>query len=361
MSKQAKSITGNRRVTISDVARAASVTAMTVSNVINGRRGEVGATTIERVLRVCTELGYRPDASARTLRTSRKMAIGIVIVDPNPNYLADPFTAAFLAGINDLLVAQNYSIVLHGASSQSVDSLPFMQRIETDGLCVFLSGSVRQRQQIAQQLLALGQPTAFVQEDRALLQGVEGTTSDVCTALQDDFGGGVAVGRHLLLEGGSPRHAAMLVPGVEWPAMALREAGFRSVLTKLEEPPAFHVIRCGDESFDATQAALSEHIKAHGVPDTIFGGNDRMAVAGMKLLADRGIRLPEDVRLAGFNGFDLWRYSTPTLTTVKSPAYELGEICGHALITRIEHGRFPFVQNLLPVELIINASSKMEA
>jgi len=131
----------------------------------------------------------------------------------------------------------------------------------------------------------------------------------------------------------------------------------RSVLAGLATPPAFYPVRCGSETFDSTQAALAAHMQLHGEPDVVIGGNDRMAIAAMKLLIARGRRVPEDTRVTGFNGFDFWRYASPELTTVLSPAFQLGEEGGRALLGRLESGSFAWRQRVLAVQFAPNVSS----
>ena len=339
-----------RSVTLRDVAADARTTPMTVSNVVNGRTREVGRETFERVMEACVRLGYRPHAAARRLRTNRRMAIGVVIVDPSPNYLADPFTAAMLAGLTDHLGPRSYSLVIHGASQDGVGAVPLLQRIETDAICVMLSGGEADRRQTLKQVAALGQPVVVIQDT------IPAEVDDGCSLIQDDVAGGADLARHLFSR--PSRHAILLVPKVEWPAMVRREAGIRSVLSRLARAPAFHVVRTGDEGFDATQRALVRHINEHGVPDIVIGGNDQMAIAAMKLVTGRGQLVPEDVRIAGFNGFSFWRYTSPELTTVFSPAYELGEAAGKAIFARLETGSFPHRSQSLPVRFIANRSSQ---
>lgn len=338
-----------RSVTLRDVAAVAGTTPMTVSNVVNGRTREVGRETFERVMEACTRLGYRPHAAARRLRTNRRMAIGVVIVDPSPNYLADPFTAAMLAGLTDHLGPRDYSLVIHGASQAQIGSVPLLQRIETDAICIMLSGAEAERRETIARIAALGQPLVLIQD------GLPEDVSDGCSLIQDDFAGGVALAHHLF--DSQARQAVLLAPRAEWSAMIRREAGIRSVLVRLVRPPAFHVIRCGDESFDATQRALERHMAVEGMPDIVIGGNDQMAIAAMKFVTSCGARVPEDVRVTGFNGFSFWRYTSPELTTVFSPAYELGEAAGRAILARLETGSFPYRAQSLPVRFAPNRSS----
>ncbi len=338
-----------RAVTLRDVAAVAGTTPMTVSNVVNGRMREVGRETYDRVMAVCTELGYRPHAAARRLRTNRRMAIGVVIVDPSPNYLADPFTAALLAGLNDHVGPKNYSLVIHGASPDGVSSVPLLQRIETDAICALLSGVESERRATIERVASLGQPMVLVQD------GMPDDIADGCSLIQDDYAGGVELARHLFTE--PAKHAVMLVPRQEWSAMVKREAGIRSVLVKRGGGVELRLVRCGDEGFDATQRAFERYMVENGVPDVVIGGNDQMAIAAMKHLQERGHRVPEEVRVTGFNGFNAWRYATPELTTVFSPAYELGQEAGKAILARLETGEFPYRSRALPVRFIANRSS----
>ncbi len=337
------------QVTLRDVARAAGTTPMTVSNVVNGREGQVGAELRARVLAACEALGYRPNAGARLLRTNRHMAVGVVMVDPSPHYLSDPFTAALLAGMTDVFRSRGYAILLEGADAAALDSAAVMRRVATDGLCLVLSGPEAERRALLARVAALGQPLVLVQED------LPEDATDACAVLQDDRGGAAMIARHLFAE--PTRQAVMLVPALAWPAMERRAQGVRDVLASLPVPPAFHLVAADGEGFEATQAALAAHVGRHGLPDAVIGGNDRMAIAALKWLVARGLSVPHDVRVTGFNAFDIWRYATPELTTVRSPAFELGEEAARAMIARIETGAFPVRRMLLPVDFMPHRSS----
>lgn len=337
------------RVTLRDVAQLAGTTPMTVSNVVNGRAGAVGPEVAKRVRAACERLGYRPHANARRLRTNRRQAIGVVIVDPSPAYVSDPLTAAMLAGLTATLGREGYSTVLHGVAPDDLDDAPLLRQIESDGICLMLSGSPAQRGAIVQRVHALGQPLLLLQGE------VEPGIPDAASIVQDDRGGAAVLARHLFDE--PTPHAVMLVPRQPWPAMERREAGVRDVLEDLADPPAFHVLRCGNEGFEPTQAALADHIARHGVPDVVVGGNDQMAIAAIKLLVGRGLRVPQDVRVSGFNGLDFWRYASPELTTVFSPAYAIGEAAAAAMLDRLRLGSFSFRQKVLPVRFAAHAST----
>lgn len=341
-----------RRMTLRDVAEAAGTTTMTVSNVINGRTGQVGAETARRVIAASDRLGYRPLAAARHLRADRRMAVGVVIVDPSPYYLSDPFTSAMLAGLNDALGRHGYSLILQGVPASDLASVPMLRHVESDGLCVVPSGPAKERRKILARIAGLGQPVVVIQDEAVASLG------DACAIRLDDAGGARELAEHL--GRAAPHSVVMLVPAVEWPAMVRREDGVRRVFAASAAPPQFTVLRCAGESFEATQRELARHIDAHGLPDAIVGGNDRMALAALRLLAERGITVPGRVRVTGFNGLENHLYADPPLTTVISPAFNLGEEAATALIDRLKTGAFAWRRKVLPVRFVANRSSQSE-
>lgn len=97
------------------------------------------------------------------------------------------------------------------------------------------------------------------------------------------------------------------------------------------------------------QSAVARYLETHPLPEAIVGGNDSIATAAMLHLFDKGLRVPDDVRVVGFNGFEAHRYSRPRLTTVLSVPYELGERAGRAMLQRLENGSFEVSEYILPV------------
>ena len=337
--------TGTGPITLRDVARAADTTPMTVSNVVNGRAGQVSEAMARRVLDACDRLGYRPNAAARGLRTNRREAIGVVIVDPSPHYVSDPLTAAMLAGLDARLGRSGYSTVLRGVPHADLASVSLLRAIETDAIALILSGGADERARVLERMAATRQPLLFIQDE------APDDLADAAAVLLDDRGGALALARHLSERG--PSRVVFLAPALAWSAMARREAGLRAGLPGVR----VDVVTCADEGFDATEAALRAHVDTHGWPDAVVGGNDQMAIAGMKLAIASGRSVPADVAFAGFNGLDFWRYATPELTTVRAPAYALGEAAGDALLARLDGAVFVDRRRVLPVELRVHASS----
>jgi DNA-binding LacI/PurR family transcriptional regulator len=329
-----------RRATIKDVAQAAGVSAMTVSNVLNGRLQFVSTTTKKRVEREIERLNYRRQANARNLRVAQQRAIGMIIVDESPFFLADQFTCQVVAGLTNVLNNADYAVTLQGLRGDQLKDSKIMRSLEVGGFCAMVSGPRALRRDIVRRLVALQQPVVVFQEP------MPASWPDVCVIRQDDYGGGRLIADHLLAR--RAQNYLVIVPREDWPAIELRVQGFRDGLA--HDPSAtIAVIQSESESFSDVQLAMARYFEANPVPDAVFGTNDAMATAALLLLLDRGIRVPEDVRVVGFNGFEIHRYSRPQLTTVLSAPYEMGERAGRAMLHRLEAGHFEAGEELLPV------------
>jgi LacI family transcriptional regulator len=330
-------------VTLRDVAIAAGVSPMTVSNFINARSGAMRPETRERIQSEIKRLGYRPHTVARNLRLSRRLSIDMVIIDETPHYLADPFTTQVVAGLGNCLNRSGYGLQLQGMSVKAFRRSPLVSNIRSDGICVLLSGSERTRRGILATLLQLGQPIVAFQETFKI------GGADLCTIRQADREGGSMVAREALRR--NARRIMMLVPEVVWPAIEERVAGARGVIRAADPACEFHIVPCGAADFAATQKALLGEIDARGYPDAILAGNDQMGIAAMKLMTAHGCRVPDNVVITGFNAFEFWEFTDPVLTTIRSPAYEMGARGGEEILARLEHGEFSQREIIYPVEL----------
>lgn len=329
-----------RAVTIKDVAREAGVSAMSVSNVLNGR-GRISQATADNVRAVVERLGYRPSVAARRLRLSRQWTIGMLIVVENPNFLSDPFITAQVTGLTNYLTANAYSLILRGIKPSDFRTTGLFQDIEADGMVAILSGGQEQREWFIRELSALRVPVVLMQEQRVP------DAVDCAIIRQDDFDGGRQVGEHILATGA--KNCWMLLPQEEWAAMHARMAGTARAFAEAGVPGP-RIVRCGDESFNVSYEATLAALREGPPPDAIIGGNDQMAIAAMKACHDAGLRIPQQVQITGFNGFEIWRYVDPVLTTVRSAAHALGERAARELIERLRTGQFLQREIVLPVE-----------
>jgi len=331
------------------VAEAAGVSPMTVSNLINARHNTMRPETRSRIETEIQRLGYRPHTTARNLRLSTRLSIGMVIVDEAPLYLADPFTTHVVAGLSNRLSRDGYGLQIQGIAADAFTVSPLIRDIRTDAICLLLSGANSTRRAIVARLLALGQPLLVFQETFKFVG------EDLCVIRQADRDGGRMVAEEALRLGA--RQLVMLVPEATWPAIGERVAGVREVIAKGVNKPDLRVVVCGNADMADTQAALARDIEANGLPDAILAGNDQMGIAAMKLVTSRGRHVPKDIAITGFNAFDFWQYTTPVLTTVRSPAYEMGARGGEEILKRLSTGSFERREIVFPVSLQRGAST----
>jgi len=329
------------RATIKDVARAAAVSPMTVSNVLNGRTQFVSAATRKRVEREIERLNYRRSTHARNLRVAEQRSIGMVIVDESPSFLTDFFTGQVVAGLANVLNGADYTLTLQGMALAALEQSMILRNYEVGGFCAMIAGPTEQRRAVINRLAELDQPLVVFQQE------LNAELADVCAIRQDDRGGGRLIGDHLLA-----RRAGNLVvvaPRQIWPAVENRIAGIEDSIASAGRSARLQVVRAESESFADVQAAMASHLESNPLPDAVIGANDPIAIAAMLLLTDRGVAVPQQVRVVGFNGFEAHRYSRPHLTTVLSPAYALGERAGQAMLERLRDGRFSQAEHVLPV------------
>ena len=334
-----------KQATLKDVAKVCGVSSMTVSNVLNGRDKEVGAKTRERILDAIAELGYRQNLAAKRLRAQKTSSIGMLILDDVSDFLNDPFIAQVVSGLSNHATEKGYNLILQGLRSDMAMSSSLLGNLRTDGLCATLSGTSDQRRAFKERLATLGIPVVLIQEefDHPL----------VCGIRQDDYTAAAEIAEYLVAQGARNLH--YLSPSAQWPAIKERIAGTTKVCEAVGG--SVKVIDCGDEGFKATQSAVSNSIGLHGLPDVFVGGNDRMAMATLRLLIDRGIRIPEDVCVTGFNSFDFAAFAQPKLLTAQSPAHEMGRLAGVELVTAMESGKFQDRAISLPITIVRGQSA----
>jgi LacI family transcriptional regulator len=337
-----------KRTTAADVARAANVSLMTVSNVVNGRFEAMTDETRAAVEHQIKALDYRPNASGRNLRLKQRFSIGIVIVDESPTFLADPFITHLVAGLSNFLNIRGYALVVQGMSVARLHEATLIRRRETDALCVMLSGPRDTRQRLIKRFSNLGQPIVLFQEPGP-------PSASVYSIRQDDFGGAKELATHLLHRGFD--EVAFLAPSVAWPAIEQRIAGARSAFAAAGSTERFRVIECGDGSIEATDAALSRQLAGSRPPKALMGGNDQLGIGALKWASRRGLSVPGTIGVTGFNAFDAWRYTTPVLTTAASPAYAIGSTAGEVVLD-VLHGKKSTAREIvLPVTLQVGEST----
>ncbi len=339
--KSTSSPVPKKRATIKDVALAAKVSPMTVSNVLNNNMQYISSKTKARVEREIARLNYRRQSAGRNLRYSDQQSVGLIVVSDDPAFLEDQFSTKVAAGLANFLNSADFTMTVQGVSAEGLSKAMIMRSVDVAGVCAMISGTEEARKKVVEQLHALNQPLLLFQQTNP--ENVD----DICTIRLNEHGSGEIMGDHLLARGA--RSILALRPQQHWFAIERRFEGIKKAMSNTTGSPSLTILEAASESLISVQTALEHYLEKNPLPDAIAGGNDQIALAAMLLLADRGFKVPQDVRVAGFNGFDAHRYLRPQLTTVTSPAYEMGERAGKLMLERLSGGTFSTHDLVLPV------------
>jgi len=313
--------------TLSDVAREAGVVAMTASRAIN-RSGYVSQDVRERVLAAARKLSYRPNMLARSLKGQRMKAVGIMLPD-----IANPFSAELVEGMKDVLEPEGYTpfIALAGRGvDHELKGLQSFVDHRVDGLLVATLRTDK-GDELLQELGAQGIPMVTVGRD------VKGMQVDCVTA--DHWQGAFDLTMHLI-ELGHRLIGFVGIAAVDAPALR-RYQGYQAALEKagLKIGPEYTVGPRHAPSF-ATQEDGYEGMmflsKYQPPPTAVLARNDSAAIGVLRAAHTLGMKVPDDLSVAGFDNIPLASFWTPALTTVAQPIREQGKMAARILLDSIE-------------------------
>lgn len=304
----------HRSATIKDVARRAGVSVATVSRVMNGT-APVLAHTRERILTAARELHFTPNASARSLSTRRTTALGVVLPD-----LHGEFFSELLRGL-DRVAQQHGRHLLVSSSHHDPHGIAAALRAmhgRVDGLIVMAPD-------VAASALAESLPRNL---PTVLVNCAERSdaTDDVPSRIRmlgvDNVGGAMAMVRHLASLG--HRRIGFVAGAPDNADARERLIGYERAMEELglEAPSRYR--SCGDFSEESGWRATQSLLDASPRPTAIVAANDMMALGALRAARERGLDVPGDVSVAGFDDIPTARYVTPPLTTVRVDVESLG-------------------------------------
>jgi len=335
-------VTARRKPTIEDVARLANVSNGAVSFALNGRPG-VSEATRERILAAADELGWSANSTARALSSSRAFAVGLVLARAPELLGADPFFAPFIAGVESVLAPRGQSLVLQVVQDRGQESV--YRRLAASGRAdgVFLTDlNVRDRRPGL--LRELGLPCVAVGRPRS--------RNRLPSVALDDRAGIAAAVDHLVQLG--HRRIAHVAGPTRFVHGADRRDAWAAALERAGLPEQPWV----ESDFTAAggAAATTELLARRRPPTAIVYANDLMATAGLQVLAARGIRVPEDMSVTGFEDTQIAAYLAPPLTSVSIDVVAWGARAAESLLAVVD-GDDPGKVELPEPELIVRGST----
>ncbi|HTK12094.1 MAG TPA: LacI family DNA-binding transcriptional regulator [Ktedonobacteraceae bacterium] len=312
--------------TIKDVARQAGVGLGTVSRVLNDS-GYVSQEARQRVLEAVRMLNYVPNAQARAMMTRRTMMLGVVLPD-----LTNPYFPSLVRGIVDEARQRGYTVILLETNwqpaneQQAVDTL---RRQSVDGVILL---DVSLSDLLSNTLMQAGIPVVLV--------GRGGEHQDVAQIMVNNYNGATEAMRWIFSRGhtqvgflcgskdvvSARQRIRAYLDGMGWNDISVDEA---------EMHPELPIV-AANYSFELGREAAQLLLQKYPAVTCIFAANDLSALGALSYLTARGISVPDDMAVVGFDDILMASLVHPPLTTIRQPVYDMGQAGARLLLERIE-------------------------
>jgi len=325
--------------TLIDVARLAGVSPSTVSRILNGT-AKVSEDKREAVMAAIAKMNFAPNPMAQSLKRGRSMTIGIVVQD-----ISAPFFDEILHGIDEALKGTGYASVIvsgHWNAAEEADKIRLLLARKVDGM-ILLSGRISD-----EAVLQFAEHRPIVSTGRAIQ-----TQRALGFKLDNEYGAWLAV-RHLI-ELGHRRIAYITGPANNCDAIE-RLAGYKRALAEAGISYDAKIVVEGDFHESSGMRAINHLLESQQQFSAIFAANDLSAYGARLSLYRKGIRVPDDVSLVGFDDLPGSSYTTPPLTTVRQPLYDIGRIATNALLHLINGEAIE--TSIPPLELIVRETTR---
>jgi len=331
--------------TIKDVAKKAGVSLSTVSLVLN-RKKNVSEETVKKVQQAIEELNYHPQRSAQGLASKKSGNIGFILTTDHFSQ-AEPFYTKIFLGAEIEARKHNYYIILTTVEQKfNKKSIPrLLLERNVDG--VILAGKVPDG--LIHYIQQIDLPIIFI--DYFPVNG------NYPAVLIDNIAGAKQAVKHLIKKGHD--HISFVGGDISHPSIQERFLGYKQALEEAKIPFNENLVIL-DEDYPGDKngySALCKLRKRKASFTAIFAANDAMAFGCMRCLKEKGIKVPDQIALVGFDDVDVSWQMEPQLTTIKVDKEDMGAIAVKNMVDLISSHRKSLGKILVPVELVIRSSS----
>ena len=335
-------------ITIKDIAKALGLSTSTVSRALRGSH-EISSDTKKMVIEYAEQFNYRPNPIALSLKERRSRSIGVVVCE-----IANNFFSQAINGIESVAYNRGYHVIIsqsHESYEREIVNVEHLASRSVDGLLVSLSTETNQIAHF-KNLHDKGFPIVFF--DRI--------TDEIEThkVVADNYKGAYDATQHLIDAGYTK--IAHLTSSAHLSISIERLNGYKAALADngmgVNES---YIKHCGHGGmiYAELEEAVKDLVHLKDRPDAIFSAGDRLSLSCLTALKSIGIKIPDDMAIVGFSNSALVELINPSLTVIKQPAFEMGQVATELLIKLIESKRpvTEFEKVVLPTELIIRDSS----
>jgi len=335
-------------ITIKDIAKALGLSTSTVSRALRGSY-EISAETKKLVLEYAEKLNYRPNPIALSLKEKRSRSIGIIVCE-----IANNFFSQAINGIESVAYKKGYYVIIsqsHESYEREVSNAQYLASRSVDGLLVSLSTETTDLSHL-KKLHEKGLPIVFFDRITEEMQ-----THKV---IANNFNGAYQATEHLLRSGYKRIAHVTISPHLS--ITKERLAGYKAALADNGVPFDESLVKyCkyGGLIISETEQAIDTLLELPKKVDAIVAASDKLSTGCLSTLAKRDIKIPDDMALVGFTNSPLTEVFHPSMSSVRQPAFEMGQVAMEMLIQIIESRRpvTEFETRVLNTELTIRASS----
>lgn len=309
-------VAGSSVPTMKDVAREAGVSLGTVSNVLN-KQFSVRPENRERVLTAVRRLGFRSNMAARTLKTRLSRNIGLII--PNIN---NPFYPELARGVEDVANKAGLTVFLCNNDRDVLKERKYIEELiarNVDGLI------------LVKPQVTLKEVDEISQVIKVVMVDIQVPPSSPYNTLNIEDEAGIRLGMELL-HGYGHTKIAFVTGLLESDSSKNRFRAYTNFLEENQITLCKEYVINGNYNWSDGYSAAITLLGLSDPPTAIFAANDMMAIGMLKALQDKGLNVPEDVSVMGFDNIEISSLSTPSLTTINQPKYEMGTLSTKMLL-----------------------------
>lgn len=305
----------SKKLTMADIAKEAGVAKSTVSRYFNG--GYVKDETREKIHSIVKRTGFEPSAAAQNLKAKETHTIGVV----TPS-LTSTSTGRLITAMDNALREQGYACLIVTTDhhpEREISAIEYLRSLRVDGIVLIATnlGSEHQR-------LQKNSPIPFLTMGQKFPQGV--------SIIYDDYEAGKTVGEYAREMG----HEDVIYIGVTEMDEAVGRKRRKGVMDGLSQNASVRKLQMEETTFSYQEAREKvQQVLDHHVPDLFICATDLIALACYKELRERGYRVPEDVSLIGFGGYEMSELLSPSMATIRFENELAGKLCASTLISMI--------------------------
>lgn len=333
-------------VTINDVAKAANVSPSTVSRAIAGNP-RISSATRENILRIMKELNYHPNLIARSLANKSTKIIGVIVPGTTEKAFQHPFFPEVLSGMASIAHNNKYHILITSVTSAKEEKRVINEYAKSGIAEGIILMAARVKDPAISELMRLGFPFVVI--------GRPQNEKEITWVDNDNFSISYELTKHMLELG--RKRVAFIGVSPDYIVTLDRLEGYKKALRDFNIKIDYDLIIEGKYVEDTGYEMLKKIIDHVDCPDAVVACDDLLAFGAIKLLSERGLTVPGNVAVAGFNNVPLSDYFMPPLTSVDINAFSLGAKAFELLLTNIKSDFKSVDRAVIPARLVIRGST----